>query len=829
MKITMPHIKYFIAVVLIALFAATPISAQKGKKREKRESEEKKETEYDRIFKDKEHKKAEGFITLHKVEGEVYLEIPEEAFGKDMLFGATVVNVSDSHESSSGAQPVEPIHVVFGKTDSLVQIKQIRSHYKVGEGDTEIRRALERGNKPAIIASFPRVAYNSDSTALVCKATSFFDGTNDLLMPRDNQAFANYFGYVTRSYSFNESSSYIDDVCAYEENVAILTMLTFKVTRHFLGAIQVGEPFPLTAKVRASFMLLGEPMPNSREADLRVGTSTSRYLKYSSTKQKAEVKYFANRWRVEQEEGAGKDAVEPKQKIVFYVDSSFPDKLKPYIEKGVLVWNEAFEKAGYKNAIEVVHPTAEEMPELYDLNYSTIRYSPSPAKDIRSTIWTDPRSGEILSANIHIDHNAFQEIQVERFIWTGAADPRARKINIGEELLGESLTNKIAYNVGLCLGLIPNLGGSQTIPTDSLKSADFTTQYGLSASIMDRLPLNYVANSSDVARGAKLCQTTLGEYDKYAINWLYNPAEVEVENRGAKRFLREQPAAYSLDPRASQGDLGDDQIRAAQYGIENMKVVLSSANEWLAAEDTDFSYREKLMEHTIHYYYDFLTPIIKNIGGLYLNAAYAGDKTPAYVSVSKEEQQKALLWVMESLNSLEWFDNDELILGTSLNPNPSAYLCKEMFGFVLNRTTQMNVAATVGEVSYGQHDALSDIMNLLWNVKKSTNLTNTMALQEAFVEHLIKQAGYDEQSKKKSANSRALTLTDAEQESPIAFGTISSISYYKEGEDKYQMYGVLIDCQKLIKRSLNSITNPKLRGHYNFLIRKIDVALEQND
>ncbi len=234
--------------------------------------------------------------------------------------------------------------------------------------------------------------------------------------------------------------------------------------------------------MRTSFCCCPEPMTTVREADLRVGTSTSRYVEYSADQQGAEVRYYASRWRV--------DAGRP---IVFYLDERFPAAWKPYIERGILLWNDAFERIGLPRAIEVRRVSAEGLPDVNDIRYSAVRYVPSPARDLRFNAWTDPRTGEILSANIYISHNIGPQIQTERLLQTGAADPRARRLELDEALFGESLSAKVARYTVFAWGCCPTWGASQTVPLDSLRSAHYTAANGLSASILDELPLNYAA------------------------------------------------------------------------------------------------------------------------------------------------------------------------------------------------------------------------------------------------------------------------------------------------------------------------------------------------
>lgn len=366
---------------------------------------------YERLFAGKNPRTVQGLFTLHLLDGDVYFEVPDSMLGRDLLLGVTVLSVSDGEESSVGMQPSRPRHVVFQRTDSLLQIAALDSRSR--SDDPAIGRALAASRQPSVIASFSIEAVTPDSSGVVVRATSFFRNGESYLSPKDPKSYSSRDGFVLRSYEYRSEASWIRDIAAFSDNVSVVSELSYEVSSYAFGVISRGDPELFTAAVRTSFLLLPEPMTTVREADLRVGTSTSRYVEYSADRQGAEVRYYASRWRM--------DAGRP---IVFYLDERFPAAWKPYIERGILLWNDAFERIGLPRAIEVRRVSAEGLPDVNDIRYSAVRYVPSPARDLRFNAWTDPRTGEILSANIYISHNIGPQIQTERLLQTGAADPR---------------------------------------------------------------------------------------------------------------------------------------------------------------------------------------------------------------------------------------------------------------------------------------------------------------------------------------------------------------------------------------------------------------------
>lgn len=795
-----------VLILLLGLFDATPAAARK-----RRVESEPRKSSYERLFDGRHPHTARGLFTLHLLDGELYLEVPDSLLGKDLLLGVTVLAVSDGEESSVGMQPSQPRHVVFQRTDSLLQIAALDSRSR--SDDPAIGRALAASRQPSVIASFPIEARTPDSSGVVARATKFFRNGDSYLSPKDPQSYSSRDGLFVRSYDYCSDASYVRDVAAFADNVSVVSELTYEVSAYAFGVISRGDPERFTACVRTSFLLLPEAMETVREADLRVGTATSRYVEYDAEQQGARVRYYASRWRV--------DAGHP---IVFYLDDRFPAAWKPYIERGVLQWNDAFARIGLPQAIEVRHVSAEGLPDVNDIRYSAVRYVPSPARDLRCNVWTDPRTGEILSANIYISHNIGQQIQTDRLLQTGAADPRARHLKLDEALFGESLQARVAHYAGLCLGLLPNRGASQTVPLDSLHSARFTTGYGLSASILDEVPLNYVADGEDLRRGVKLCQTSLGPYDYRAIEWLYGNGAVSEEP--SCRYLREQNGKFALDPRARAWDLGDDPLRAADAGLANLAVVLRHVSEWLDDEDPDYAYRAALPESVSSCCNTLFDPVIARLGGVQINERYAGDAGRGIEPLAADTQREAMQWLLSRLGDLDWLDCRSLIVGEGLNPGIADFIRVELFDRMLQSLDRIALCASLTEgEAYTRAEALDDLSNYLWDNSDPALERIKEPLQLRFLDRLLALAGQAADGKSKVRSDyfdQALTP----QERPAGFAPLAGVSYLKRPEDSHLLYGVLLDCRDRIAAARKQCSSSRMRGHYALMLRRVTNFLE---
>lgn len=436
----------------------------------------------------------------------------------------------------------------------------------------------------------------------------------------------------------------------------------------------------ISIEINNSMILLPEEPMKKRYFDRRVGWFARGQVDYGLEVQKSETVRFLDRWRLEvREEDMDKfnrgELVEPKKPIVYYIDRATPEKWVPYIKQGVEDWQEAFEAAGFKNAIIAKDPPSpEEDPEWSpeDVRYSVVRYLASSVRNASGPHVSDPRSGEILESDINWYHNVMSLLRGWFFVQTAAINPDARMVDFDDAVMGRLIRFVSSHEVGHTLGLPHNMGSSVAYPVDSLRSASFTKTYGTAPSIMDYARFNYVAQPGD--EGVAL-MPNIGVYDKYAIRWGYKPipgitAEAEkpildewiLEHAGDPLYrFGNQQVGDVVDPSSQTEDLGDDAVLASTYGIMNLKRIVPNLIGWTSEKGKNYDDLDELYGQVVGQYRRYMGHVSNNIGGVYENHKTYDQEGAVYTHVPGEHQEKCMEFLHEQL-----FQTPEWLLDTDI-------------------------------------------------------------------------------------------------------------------------------------------------------------------
>ena len=265
------------------------------------------------------------------------------------------------------------------------------------------------------------------------------------------------------------------------------------------------------------------------------------------------------------------------------------------MHRGIDHHAEAFEAAGFKNAIVAREVTPDDREfDIDDVRYSVVTYAASEMANAMGPSVIDPRSGEIIEADIIWWHNVMSILHAWIRLQTGAVDPAARGNTLPTEVMGNAVRFVSSHELGHSLGLKHNFGASYSVPVDSLRSKSYTATNGTASSIMDYARFNYVAQPED---GITQLTPKIGTYDKHAINWGYRWLDVQdphEELPTLNAWLREhendpeywygEQSREGIDPRSQSEDLSNDAVLASTYGLKNLRRIIPHVTDWTSEE-----------------------------------------------------------------------------------------------------------------------------------------------------------------------------------------------------------------------------------------------------
>jgi hypothetical protein len=630
-------------------------SAKKEESKEKKDEgkEAKKIKPYDDVI-TKEAVTSVGLIHAHRIADKLFYEIPVDTLNLDLLW---VTQISETTQGNSYAgMPVDDLVVRWEQKEDRIFLRRVQYEIRAETKDP-IADAVRASNLAPIMKAFDVKAYGKDK-APVIEVTELFTKEVPEISARRS----------LRAGAIDSNRTFIQRVKAFPENVEVSVLASYAPGGKESEPSSSGP----TATIHHSMVKLPDKPMKPRLHDSRVGFFNVSFVDYADGKgHDAPTVRYITRWRLEKKNPEA-ELSEPVKPIVFYVGREVPKKWQPYVKAGIEAWQPAFEAAGFKNAIIGKYaPDPREEPDWdpEDARISSIRWLPSEIENAFGPHVHDPRTGEILDADIRMFHNVQKLIRDWYFVQASACDPRAQKLPLPDDLMGELIQFVVAHEVGHSLGFPHNMKASSAYTVQQLRDPEWTKKNGTAPSIMDYARFNYVAQPGD---GAALTPK-IGPYDHFAATWGYRQFSAGTDEKAElEKLVKKQindPIYRFGDPNAGVDstqqteDLGSDTVEATKLGLKNLERITGFLVSAASEPGKDYELLSNMYDALLAQWNREIGHVVNVIGGVKEVNLYYGDANQRFFPNDPEYQRAAAAFLIaQALTTPKSLIRPEIVL-----------------------------------------------------------------------------------------------------------------------------------------------------------------------
>lgn len=728
-----------------SLILAKDTTCNKKCKQEADTTQKKKETPYEKLIKQG-GSATQGLFLVRHIKDKWYMELPDSLMSRLFLVVTRFTAVPQDFKMLSGEE-VNHSAIYFEKRDDNILMREyVKSQFAPSKDN--IAKALNTSTINPIVYKFNIIGTNPKTQAPLIDISKLFLSDNKVT------SFSSDDRKIVSLGGLSADLTFIDSIRSYPMNMEVQTTRTYTVSKGKAANTKTGYA---TLGLNTSFVLLPKVPMQARLADERVGYFQNEVTDFSDKQQSTEHSALISRYRLEPKDPKRyrqELLTEPKKPIVYYIDPATPKQWIPYLKKGIEDWNKAFEAAGFKNAIQAKDWPNDPTMSLDDARFSVIRYLPSETQNAYGPRIVDPRSGEIIEAHVCWYHNVMALVKKWYITQCGPLDPKAHTMNFDDKLMGELIRFVSSHEVGHSLGLRHNMIASNATPVEKLRDKAWVEAHGHTASIMDYARFNYVAQPEDKISEKGLFPR-INDYDTWAIKWgyQYRPEfkdayaekdalrkEVTQTLKGNKRLRYKGDEGKGIDCRSQAEDLGDNNMTANDYGVKNLKRVVTNILNWTAQEDGIYDDLEFFHKATRAQFSRYFMHVQKHIGGRYENNWPAEN---IYEIESKDMQKQAIDWIgRQVFDAPLWLYPDDVVNKYKVNANDeirerqttaiSYMLSAGMLYTIYNNSLQATNPYLLG-------DYLKDVEAAVWkpiNSKNERKNSYRRQLERSYIEAL---------------------------------------------------------------------------------------------
>ena len=699
--------KKYIILFLILSFSSLAVFPQKKSSKKSKSSTESPKKDKDAIKKisevTKRSKKIEGLFDLYQdtINGSMKMVIREDQIGKEYIYFSQIADgVLDagSYRGSYRGSKVFKIEKYFNRIEFIVQNTSSYFNPK-----SALSKSSSANMSEGVLASLKIEGINKKEDLFLINADNLFlkETFSQIKPPRYPKQSPNAFTLG----SLNKEKTKVNSIRNYPKNTDLAIEYVYSKDNVLNGGSRaVSDGRNVSIKV---FHSLIEMPKNDYEIlvdDPRVGYFTTKVTDMTSTSS-TPYRDLVHRWNLKKKDTTAAIS-EPVNPIVWWMENSTPKEWRPIIKEAVLQWNVAFEKAGFKNAVEVKMQPDSANWDAGDIRYNVLRWTSSPKAPFGGygPSFVNPRTGEILGADIMLEYVHFTNRVLYEKVFDLKMNEQEFNASISHKdinnascsmghfshentqfgnavlitenasdlklkrLKRESMMALIMHEVGHTLGLNHNMKASQLFSPEQLADSNFIKGKCLTGSVMDYAAINL---TRDRSKQGQFEDVAVGPYDIWAIQFAYTSFKSEKQKNDLLNRSTEPELIFgndaddmrspgkAIDPRVMVGDLSNDQITYSNN-------IFELVDEMLKEVKTKFSIEGESYQELRRVYYvlnrqrsNAAGVVSRFIGGVYVDRAMVGQKGQSmpYTPVSYLDQKRAMETLSKHVFSPDAFNS----------------------------------------------------------------------------------------------------------------------------------------------------------------------------